>query len=147
MPIATNQANAALPSKGCVVDLTSGIESADDVFDVSLTSNCMGAAVLIYELVETLQPALVDAITDYLGVCALHPFGKDVGLVYLEHPGLGRAVLRYGSREIRLTLLLKARLDQRDWFENALVQAAQPAVRPNSAPSVSKSYVPAEFSH
>jgi hypothetical protein len=146
MPIATNQTSAALPPKGCVVDLTSGIEFADEVFDVALTSNCMGAAVLIYVLVEPLQSAFVDAFTDTLGGRALHPFGKGVGLVYLEHPALGRAVLRYGSREIRLTLLLKACLDQRDGFEKALVQAAQPVARPNSTPSASKSFVPAEFS-
>ena len=114
-----------MPPKGCVLDLTSDIERCDDVFDVSLTSNCIGAPVLIYELVNTLTLKFVDAFATVLGAALEHPFGFGVGLAYIETPTLGRAVLRYGSREIRLTLLLSVKLNQRDVFEEAMVRASQ----------------------
>jgi hypothetical protein len=115
----------ALPAKGCFLDLSSDIECSDDVFDVSLTSDCMGAAVLIYELVDTLTWKFVDIFATFLGATLKHPFGIGVGLAYIEMPTLGRAVLRYGGREIRLTLLLSAKLGQRGVFEEAMVQASQ----------------------
>lgn len=113
-----------LPKKGEVVDLASDVIASDAVFDVSLTSNCMGAAVLIYELVETLDAEFVDALCDALDVSGQHPYGRGVGLVYIEHATWGKAVLRYGSREIRLTLLLAMRLQWREVFEQALVAAS-----------------------
>jgi hypothetical protein len=115
----------ALPAKGCVLDLSSEIACSDDVFDVALTSDCMGAAVLIYELVDTLTCKFVDTLATFLGATLKHPFGMGVGLAYIETPTLGRAVLRYGSREIRLTLLLSTQLGQRGVFEEAMVQASQ----------------------
>ena len=112
-----------LPPKGCELEIVSEIDSTDDIFDVRLTSNCIGAAVLIYELVETIDSLSVMAISESFGIEAQHPFGKGVGLVYLEHPALGKAVLRHGSREIRLTLLLSVSLEKRRHFESAIAAA------------------------
>jgi hypothetical protein len=107
-----------------MVDFYSALASGDAVFDVALTSNCMGAAVLIYQLVERLDTTFVEALCDLLHVNAQHPFGSGVGLIHLEHADWGKAVLRYGGREIRLTLLLRVPLHRRQVFERALVAAA-----------------------
>jgi hypothetical protein len=47
-----------------MVDFYSALASGDAVFDVDLTSNCMGAAVLIYQLVERLDTVIPPISTE-----------------------------------------------------------------------------------
>lgn len=136
-----------LPPKGCVVDIDSAVEGGDAVFDVALTSNCIGAAVLVYLLLERFDTGFVSALAHQLGASEQHPFGPGIGIAYLEHAALGKAVLRYGGREIRLTLLLGASLDQRRLFESALVQSAQAAPTARPARGLLHAPIPSSSHH
>lgn len=114
----------ALPPKGILRELVPAVTDGDAVFDVQLTSNCIGAAVLVYEFAQAITPEFVARASNALHTTATWPLGPGVGLARLPIATLGEAQMLVGGRECRLTLLLGLPLDARAAVEAAWLRAA-----------------------